>query len=209
MKRLLPWTTLLVTAGLLTACGEDEPSATADEPPAQQDNQDNSEQDEAGQTAGSEQGLAQEGPLSFEVPEGWQQEPVEGELPEHAWTVGYADSLEDATSYLRAMPDVDSVPDASTAVNTLISVCRFTDVYADDCRGTGQEAAEIPGAEAAVQADFTYTSANDEPVIGRIWVAVDSSNDVVSAVEYAGVGVDEAELEAFGESIEFHPDQAG
>lgn len=146
--------------------------------------------------------------MSFEVPEGWEQVQVDGELPPHAWTVGYSDDLEETTTSLRVMPDVDSRADASVAVNTLITVCRFTDVYADDCRGTGQQAADISGADEAVRADFTYTSTTDEEVIGSIWVAVDEASDVVSAIEYAGIGVDDAELDAFGETIEFEPSRA-
>lgn len=67
---------------------------------------------------------------------------------------------------MRVMPDVDSSVDASTAANTLISVCRFTDVYADDCQGTGQQSADISGADQEVKADFTYTSTTDQEAIG-------------------------------------------
>lgn len=147
--------------------------------------------------------------MSFEVPEGWEQLQVEGEISQHAWTIGYSDDLEEATKSLRVMPDVDSRADASVAVNTLITVCRFTDVYADDCQGTGQQSADIAGADEAVQADFTYTSATDEEVVGSIWVAVDDASGVVSAIEYAGIGVDDAELDAFGKTLEFDPSDAG
>lgn len=156
MKKALPWTAL-AAAALLTACGGGADSAEGSSDPAED--------------------RATEGPLSFEVPEGWEQVQVDGELPPHAWTVGYSDDLEETTTSLRVMPDVDSRADASVAVNTLITVCRFTDVYADDCRGTGQQAADISGADEAVRADFTYTSATDEEVIGSIWVAVDEASD--------------------------------
>lgn len=180
MKKATPWAALSAAA-LLTACGG---------------------------SADSAEDRAAAGPLSFGVPEGWQEVPVDGELPQHSWSLGYSDDLEETTKSLRVMPDVDSSVDASTAANTLISVCRFTDVYADDCQGTGQQSADIAGADQAVKADFTYTSTTDQEVIGSIWVAVDEDNGVVSAVEYAGIGVDEAELDAFAETIEFDPDNA-
>lgn len=180
MKKALPWAALSAAA-LITACGS---------------------------SADSAEDRAAAGPVSFAVPEGWQQVQADADLPQHAWRLGYSDDLEETTKSLRAMPDVDASADASTAVNTLISVCRFTDVYADDCQGTGQQSADIPGADQAVRADFTYTSATDEEVLGSIWVAVDEASGVVSAVEYAGIGVDEAELEAFAETIEFDPGNA-
>ena len=151
-----------------------------------------------------------EGPMSFEAPtgEGWEQVPVESDLPDHAWTMGLHYNADETPKSLRVMPDVDSRPDASTAVSTLIAVCRFTEVYATDCQGTGQEAADIPGSDNTVQADFTYSGESGEQGRGRFWVAADEDSDVVSAVEYAGIGVDEDELEAFGETIEFDPDNA-
>lgn len=180
MKNVLPLVALAVV-GLLTACGGD---------------------------AESTENRVSEGPMSFEVPEGWEQVTVEGDVSQHAWTLGYSDDLDETTKSLRVMPNVDATADPSVAVNTLITVCRFTNVYADDCRGTGQETVDIDGAEEGIGADFTYTSETDEQVTGRIWVAVDTENDVVSAVEYAGIGIDEDELEAFGETIEFDPDNA-
>lgn len=189
MKKALPWAAL-AAAVFLTACGGSAGSADGADSADDADNR------------------ATEGPLSFEVPEDWEQIPVDGELPEHAWTLGYTDDLEEGTMSLRVMPDVDSRADPSVAVSTLIAVCRFTDVYADDCRGTGQENADIPGADEAVRADFTYTGVTDEEGLGSIWVAVDEASGVVAAVEYAGLGVDEAELAAFAETIEFDPSNA-
>ena len=180
MKTMIPWAALPLTA-LLAACGG---------------------------TAESADDRVSEGPMSSTVPEGWEQEPAPEEQADHAWTLGYSDDVEEATKGLRVMPNVDSTADPSVAVNGLIMKCRFTNIYADDCRGTGQEAVDIEGAEEGIGADFTYTSDTDEQVIGRIWVAVDTDTGVVSAVEYAGIGVGEDELEAFGETIEFDPGNA-
>lgn len=178
MKKLFPWVGLC-TIAVITACGGDEERT-------------------------------HEGPMSFEAPtgEGWEQVPVEGDLDDHAWTLGFHYNSDETPKSLRVMPDVDSRPDASTAVSTLIAVCRFTEVYATDCQGTGQEAADIPGSDNTVQADFTYSGESGEQGLGRFWVAADEDSGVVSAVEYAGIGVDEAELEAFGETIEFDPGNA-
>lgn len=84
MKMTLPWA-VLVTVALATSCG----TGGAAESTTTED-------------------LTQEGPMSFEVPdgEGWEEVPVEDELPDHAWTMGFHYNVDETPKSLRIIPDV-------------------------------------------------------------------------------------------------------
>lgn len=141
---------------------------------------------------------AQVGPVHLHVPEGWDQMPDEGDPGDEL--TAFSESLEGgATRYLYIREGFQGAGDIGQAIGII------------QTEGLGQmdiqrqEIADVPGADDAGVIDFTY-ELDGEQVTSRWWVMQSNDDDAVVGVEYGGFGADQAEIDAYGESIELRPD---
>lgn len=145
------------------------------------------------------------GPVHLHVPEEWTEFPVEdsGE----GWIVGYSEDQDGtAEEYVSVRTDFQGAGSVGSAQSVISGELEFRQGgQVLENRGDGDE---IEGADEGGTFDFTWEGDRGE-VNGRMWVLGDSSSGTIAGVEYAGYDVDEEELDAFGETLELRPEEAG
>lgn len=191
-RRAAPALFALGLAALLVSCGTDEPTMNSDN---------DAENDTANAGDSDARFPADEmiGPMRLHVPEDWEEFPVESS--DEGEITGFSEAQDGtAEGYVMTRTDFQGARNVASANGVMSAEVQF--------RGGEQEEPqqiELEGADVAWSADLTWPGDRGE-VIGRYWVAQDEESGVMAAVEYGGYGVEQEELDAYGETLELVPE---
>lgn len=143
----------------------------------------------------------QVGPISFDLPEGFEEVFLEADVT-NGWVGEYANDTESPDAFVGVWRFEDPPSRAIDAAGQMMTLIRAAETH-PGLQTSEAGSTDIAGAEDAYVIDLS----SDADTAGRWWVVVDADNDIAAGVEFYGEDLTEDDLHAFADSLTFNAEQ--